>query len=115
MRKTIKDYLIKFSKSPFFSPQGFLIRGLEISIIFFVLNLLGCKQYVGTIFGTTFSGRITPIVGVLRLAGVVYGFFYFAFIFIAPIFFIAAVFLRGLLYLDAALMKARKVRNTSGI
>ena len=107
MLNRIKDYFINFSKSPFFTPQGFLIRGIEISLIFFILHLFGCKQYVGSLFGTTFNAGITPIVYIWRLAGVLYGFFYFAFVFIAPIFFIAAVFLWTFLYLDAKLRKSR--------
>lgn len=89
MLKTIKDHFLRFSKAPFFSSEGFFIRGVEISLIFLILHIFGCKKYVGVLFGTTFSAGITPVVYFLRLAGLLYGVFYFAFLFLAPIFFIA--------------------------
>lgn len=107
MLKTIKGHFLNFSKAPFFSPQGFLIRGIEISLIFFILHLIGCKKYAGTLFRTTFSGVMTPIAYIWRLAGLLYGVFYFAFLLLAPIFFIAALFFLVFLHLEDRLKKTR--------
>lgn len=91
--KKIKHFYSKISEYPFFSPQGFFVRGAELSVIFFICQLLGWKKYVGALFGTTYAGNLTFSVYFLRFAGMLYGFFYFAFLLLAPVFLIASLLL----------------------
>jgi hypothetical protein len=107
MLKTIKTHYCRFSKAPFFSPQGFLVRGMETGLI---LHLVGCKQYVGSLFGTTSAVGAAPVVYLLRLTGITYGFFYFFFfLMLSPIFIIASVFFWIFLYADRRFNKAPKM------
>ena len=93
----IKKLLKKYLSIKLLTPAGFLVRGIEIIIILFILDLLGCKEYVGVIFGTVFTGGSGSVFAYfLKFLGAAYGVMYFMAIFLAPVLIIASGIFWGL-------------------
>lgn len=93
----IKNLLKKYSSIRLLTPAGFFIRGIEIIIILFILDLSGCKEYVGVIFGTVFTGGSGSFSAyILKFLGAAYGFMYFLAIFLAPALIIGSGIFLGL-------------------
>jgi hypothetical protein len=81
----IKELFKKYSSIKLFSPAGFLVRGIEIILIFFILDLAGGKEYLGVIFGTVFTGGAGSVHAYfLKFFGAAYGAMYFLSVFLAP-------------------------------
>lgn len=81
---TMMETLKSFTKARFFSSKGFIARAVLIIVIYAVLELIGCREYVSFITGTT-SGIVYDIIGMT------YFVFYSLAVFVAPIFIIGAV------------------------
>ena len=93
----MKKLLEKYSSIQLLTPAGFLIRGIEIIIALFILELLGGKEYAGVIFGTVYTGGSGSFFAyILKFLGAAYGFMYFLAIFLAPVLIIASGVFLGL-------------------
>jgi hypothetical protein len=75
------------STQSFFSWEGLLKRAVIIFIIFAIAHLLNGREYAGGLFGTY------NVIGIKRIIGVVYVFFYFLSLFVAPIFLLTSAFI----------------------
>ena len=89
MKHIGKKIFSKFLSVPFFSPGGFLSYAVIITVTFFMLEAIGLRSYTAILFG---MDSIAAGDGWLALcmAGI-YLFFYFAFIVLAPIFFVGSI------------------------
>ncbi len=81
----------KMFYSNFLSPEWYISRAVIIIILYLFFHFLGLREYTSIICGTSptdYMGRIFPVT-----MGVMYGMAYFAFVTLAPIFFISAILL----------------------
>ncbi len=68
-----------------FSPAGFLVRGIGICILFFILHAMGFNKYLGIVFGTFYIGNLNIFSFFWKILAILYSLSYFAFILLAPI------------------------------
>ena len=85
----------------FFTPRGFAVTAVEITVIFLVLHLLGARHHTSILIGAAERGAAP---GLARGLALTYMLFYFAFIGLVPIFTLAAAFFQG-----AVLLRRRRV------
>ena len=74
-------------KAPAFSPAGFLLRAVIISVLFCTSELLGLREYTTFLSGT--SGNVNLSWQMASLLGLIHLLLYVAFILLVPIFTIA--------------------------
>lgn len=73
-------------KAELFSPKGFLIRAVLISVAYAVCHAAGLREYTTFLSGTTDGGNLNQTI----VLGVTYMAVYFAFVLGVPILLIAA-------------------------
>ncbi len=78
-------------RADFFSAKDFLIRVLLITIAFLVVHLAGLREFTSFLNGTTGSTELGW--GISVLLGVIYIFFYLAFVLFVPTLLLAATIL----------------------
>ena len=91
----------------FFTPRGFAVTAVEITIIFLVLHLSGARQHTSILIGAAERGAAPGLARGLALA---YMLFYFAFVGLVPIFALAAAFFQG-----AVLLLHRKMEPPAAL
>ncbi|MDQ7779182.1 MAG: hypothetical protein RDV41_05680 [Planctomycetota bacterium] len=79
-----------------FTPKGLLVRAAVIAVVFLVLHVCGLREYTSIISGMSPTGDTADSRAITL--GVMYGCFYFAFVLVAPILVLAAVFFGAVEY-----------------
>jgi len=89
MKHIGKKILSKFLSAPFFSPGGFLSYAVIFTVTFFMLEAMGLRSYTAVLFGIDSIAAGNGSLAIC-MAGI-YLFFYFAFIVLAPVFFLGSM------------------------
>jgi len=89
MKHIGKKILSKFLSAPIFSPGGFLSYAVIFTVTFFMLEVLGLRSYTTVLFGMDSIAAGNGSLAIC-MAGI-YLFFYFAFIVLAPVFFLGSM------------------------
>ncbi|MBN2180551.1 MAG: hypothetical protein JW715_01460 [Sedimentisphaerales bacterium] len=89
MRHIGKKFFSRLSGTPFFSPAGFFSYAVIITVTYFILEAIGLRSYTAVLFGMDSIAAADGWLAVC-LAGL-FLLFYFAFIFLAPVFFLGSI------------------------
>lgn len=83
-----RQKLLCFVRAPMFTPQGFVVRALLLTLIFLILELLGLRAYTCILCGSSPTGGAAD--STLAILAVIYILSYFAAVLLVPILLIAA-------------------------
>jgi hypothetical protein len=86
--KAVFRCLRRLWKAPAFSPAGFLLRAVIITVLFCTSELLGLREYTTFLSGT--SGNINLSWQMASLLGLIHLLLYVAFVLLVPILLITA-------------------------
>ncbi|MBN1764873.1 MAG: hypothetical protein JW860_06415 [Sedimentisphaerales bacterium] len=90
MKKTLSKLGRLFIRGRIFTPQGFIFRAVLIVIFFLLMEVLGLRRYAMILSGTSPTANAQDMVAIVIAC--LYIVFYMAFIFLAPILFMASGF-----------------------
>jgi hypothetical protein len=91
--KEVLMFLSRLWKAKTFSPLGFVLRAILISLLFCTSELLGLREYTTFLSGT--SGNMNLSWQMASLLGILHLLLYVGFILVVPILLIAAGLLAG--------------------
>ena len=86
--KAVFRSLRRLWKAPSFSPAGFLLRAVVITVLFCASELLGLREYTPFLSGT--SGNVNLSWQMASLLGLIHLLLYVGFILLVPILLITA-------------------------
>ena len=88
MKMNLWRHIVRYWRADTFSPRGFLVRALFVSVAFLAVHLAGLRDYTSVLNGTV--GSATAGWRMSAFLGVAYLILYMAFVLVVPVLILGA-------------------------